>query len=204
MKLAIKIFILFFFSFCFSGCGTIQKIYESGAKLSKDTFELKKYRYNINIVSNKIINQSANYDKNTVKVVVFQLKDDSVFNQTSYYDLLANANSVLSNDLISEDSELIYSFSKKNMVHELNPETKFLGLIFFFNMPEEPSHWKIIMPIKDISVFKSSYVLVDGEYAQLVKKKYVNDLLKKQKTEKKEKDKLLKQQKKLESKSQNK
>lgn len=183
MTITAKLFIFLTFTIFTSGCGLMQRVYENSTKISKDIFQLKNYRYDINVVSDRIINKSANYNKNTIKLVIFQLKQDSLFNQANYYDLLVNPNSILGDDVISQDSDIIYSFSTKNIIHNLDSKTKFLGLVFFFNQPEYLSSWKIIIPVENLNLFKSSYILVTASSAKVMKKKDVVNLIKLQKQE---------------------
>ncbi|WP_239324503.1 type VI secretion system lipoprotein TssJ [Snodgrassella gandavensis] len=180
-----------------SGCGLLQQGYEDARKAGKEAVELKHYHYNFRVVSAHLLNQTDKSQQNTFRMVIYQLRDDNLFNQASYYDLLTNADNALAEELIKKDIRMIYPFDTQEVRGDIDNKTQYLGLVFFFNKPEaDDKSWKILIPVNQLKLFRDNYILADGSQAQLKPKKQVKDLLKKQKQAEKAQKKALKEQKK--------
>lgn len=182
-----------------SGCGLLQQGYEDVRKTGKEAIELKHYHYDFRVVSAHLLNQTDNSQQNTFRMVIFQLKSNNLFNQTSYYDLLTNADNALGDELVKQDIRMIYPFDTQNIKGDIDSKTQYLGLVFFFNQPESDNKtWKILIPIDDLKLFRNNYILVEGAQAQLKSKKQVKDLSKQQKQAEKAQKKASKEKKKQE------
>lgn len=182
-----------------SGCGLLQQGYEDVRKTGKEAIELKHYHYDFRVVSAHLLNQTDNSQQNTFRMVIFQLKSNNLFNQASYYDLLTNADNALGDELVKQDIRMIYPFDTQNIKGDIDSNTQYLGLVFFYNQPEPDNKtWKILIPIDDLKLFRNNYILVEGAQAQLKSKKQVKDLRKQQKQAEKTQKKASKEKKKQE------
>lgn len=165
-----------------SGCGLLQQGYEDAVKVGKESVKLKHYHYDFNVVSEQFLNQTNLSDHNTFRMVIYQLSSDNLFKQASYYDLLTNADSVLKGELVKSDSRIIYPFDTQKIKNDLDNKTRYVGLVFFFNQPESnDKSWKILLPVKELNIFRNNYILVNGSVAQLKRKREMKNLIKQQK-----------------------
>lgn len=163
------------------GCHVLQKGYETARSASVDAVTMSRYRYDFKIITAEKINPGADADHNTLHMQIMQLRDQSEFMQADYYALLNQSAQVLGGDLLQQQALVLYPFATQLVSGSVDRQSRYIGLLFFFNQPDgKESSWKILLPLKDIHLWGSNYILVDGNRARLVAKKEVKSLIRAQ------------------------
>jgi type VI secretion system VasD/TssJ family lipoprotein len=99
----------------------------------------------------KPLNQNERREDNSVKVRVFQLKDDARFNQATVDKLWTDAKGALADDLVATKEETVFpgvadDEPKKIELGELPDAVRFIGVLALYPKEDDKGPRKLVLP----------------------------------------------------------
>ena len=104
----------------------------------------------------KPMNENERKESTTVDVRIYQLRDDSRFNQATIDKLWTDEKGALADDLIAVKTVTVYPGTADDKLNEINlgelPDSvRFVGVLALFPKDDEKGPRKIVMPKADAS-----------------------------------------------------
>ena len=134
-----------------SGCGIWQGMKDGTVEATKSVFYTKLKILKIDLIARKGLNQNERGQSLSTVVRVYQLKDKQNYEVASYRDLLNQDKTILPGETIS-----FYETPNKN--------TKYVGVVAFYNKVGEEQTWKMLITKKQLTNKKPVVIeLVDNK-----------------------------------------
>lgn len=134
-----------------TGCGAWQTVKDGTVKTSSSIFFSKLKVLKLDIIARHGVNQTERGQSLSTVVRIYQLKDNQSFDAAAYRDLL-NQDTVLLGDNLLASKQLTFRPGEAISVdEEIHPDTKYVGLVAFFNRGDDSQTWKVLIPKKKFS-----------------------------------------------------
>ena len=148
-----------------SGCGIWQGMKDGTVEATKSVFYTKLKILKIDLIARNGLNQNERGQSLSTVVRVYQLKDKQNYEVASYRDLLNQDKTILSNDLVEGYKQYTIRPGETISFDEtLNKDTKYVGVVAFYNKVGEEQTWKMLITKKQLTNNKPVVIeLVDNK-----------------------------------------
>ena len=148
-----------------SGCGVWEGMKDGTANAAKSIFYTKLKILKIDLVARNGLNQNERGQSLSTVVRIYQLKDKQTYEVASYRDLLNQDKTILSNDLAEGYKQYTIRPGETISLDEtLDKETKYVGIVAFYNRVGEEQPWKMLLSKKQLKNKKPLVIeLVDNK-----------------------------------------
>ena len=148
-----------------SGCGVWQGMKDGTANAAKSIFYTELKILKIDLVARNGLNQNERGQSLSTVVRIYQLKDKQTYEVASYRDLLNQDKTILSNDLAEGYKQYTIRPGETISLDEtLDKETKYVGIVAFYNRVGEEQPWKMLLSKKQLKNKKPLVIeLVDNK-----------------------------------------
>lgn len=148
-----------------SGCGVWQGMKDGTANAAKSIFYTKLKILKIDLIARNGLNQNERGQSLSTVVRIYQLKDKQTYEVASYRDLLNQDKTILSNDLAEGYKQYTIRPGETISLDEtLDKETKYVGIVAFYNRVGEEQPWKMLLSKKQLKNKKPLVIeLVDNK-----------------------------------------
>ena len=134
-----------------SGCGVWQGMKDGTANAAKSIFYTKLKILKIDLIARNGLNQNERGQSLSTVVRIYQLKDKQTYEVASYRDLLNQDKTILSNDLAEGYKQYTIRPGETISLDEtLDKETKYVGIVAFYNRVGEEQPWKMLLSKKQL------------------------------------------------------
>ena len=148
-----------------SGCGVLQGVKDGTTNVTKSIFYTKLKILKIDLVARNGLNQNERGQSLSTVVRIYQLRDKQNYEVASYRDLLNQDKTILGNDLVEGYKQYTIRPGETISLDEtLDKETKYVGIVAFYNRVGEDQPWKMLLSTKQLKNKKPLVVeLVDNK-----------------------------------------
>jgi len=123
----------------------------------------KEYSSDLSFSADKNINLNIFNQSSPLKIDIYQLKDNTAFNETTQIGDLTEDK--VEKDIISSESFMIQPAKKKIYTLLINEQTKYLGVVGEFRLPSA-DNWKLVL---DVPPKKETVIIVNDNKLSMSK-----------------------------------
>lgn len=155
-----------------SGCGLWQKVTDSTGTAVKSVFYKQIKTLHLDFTARTALNTDSREQQSAsqpVMVRVYQLKDDKIFSQMVYEQLVSDGDNVLKADLLAERSMVVKPDSAVTLDMPLDEGAKFVAVVALFRQPDmAKGDWRQLLKREDLDPDKARKFTLDGHTLVLV------------------------------------
>lgn len=143
---------------CLVGCGLTQSVSDSISSTTKALFYKQIKTLHLDIVARAVLNtdsREGDPSPEAVMVRVYQLKDRTIFDKTSYEQLVHEGDTQLSTDLLASDSLVVTPGSARPLDVPMNKEANYVAVVGLYRAPDiEQNSWRLVLKRDELDADK--------------------------------------------------